>query len=130
MSPLPRPYSAEALSGFISGYAVANTADGFNPSTLGAKFLAQTADMRVDRAGLDFSLVIPDIHEEMFARQHAATALHKLTKKPELCGCKLDWLAMDSYFMTFDIKDNLAYLKARDFFDTVLRCSAEQRTDS
>ena len=65
-------------------HAVANATQSLDEIRLFAEFLAQAADVGVDRASLDFGLVVPDIEQQMLARLHPPLAFHQQLQKPEL----------------------------------------------
>jgi len=77
-------------------------------------FFAQSADMRVHRAGLDFGLVIPDVNQEMLAGLHPPPPLHQQSEQFEFGRRELDWAALDGYFVSLNVNEDLANLQAFD----------------
>src|SRR5437667_4361244 len=60
---------------------IAKTADGFDSVASLAQFLAQPADVGIDRAGIDHAFVTPDIAEEAVPLLHTAAPLHRSTQQ-------------------------------------------------
>src|SRR5437773_6166076 len=56
---------------------IAKTADSFDSVASLAQFLAQPADVGIDRAGIDHAFVTPDVAEQAVALLHPAAPLHQ-----------------------------------------------------
>src|SRR5438132_3339960 len=79
--------------------AVTKSTHGFNDVPRFSKLLAKTANMRIDRAGIDHAFVTPDFIEQTILLLHAAAALHQCSQKFELQAGQIDALTIYSDFM-------------------------------
>src|SRR5439155_7786983 len=87
----PARYSAEksnslrrkTTASFLA-QAITKSAHGFNDVPRFSKLLAKTANVSIDRAGVDHALVTPDFVEQTIPLLHAAAALHQCSQKFEL----------------------------------------------
>src|SRR4029077_2089491 len=70
-----RPRTAFAPTPLLFAKAIAETAHSFNRVAGLAEFFAQSANVRVHGAGVDYAFVAPDVVEQFIALLHPASAL-------------------------------------------------------
>src|SRR5438132_10712884 len=78
---------------------IAKTANSFDSVASLAQFLAQPADVGIDRAGIDHAFVTPDIAEEAVALLHPAAPLHQSAQQFVLEAGEMNYFTIDGNMM-------------------------------
>jgi len=60
-----------------TGHAEAHPTDSFHIGTLGAKFLTQTTDVRVQRTRCCFAMIAPHLIHQVLTGQHIPAGTHE-----------------------------------------------------
>src|SRR5437763_12221024 len=82
---------------------IAKTADSFDRVASLAQFLAQPADVGIDRAGIDHAFVTPDIAEQAVPLLHPAAPLHQSTQKFVLEAGVMNYFNIERNMMEYTI---------------------------
>src|SRR6266496_1319182 len=78
---------------------IAKTADSFDSVPSLAQFLAQPADVGIDRAGIDHAFVTPDIAEQAVPLLHPTAPLHQGTQQFVLEAGEMNYFTIDRNMM-------------------------------
>src|SRR5439155_22911213 len=78
---------------------IAKTADSFDSVASLAQFLAQPADVGIDRAGIDHAFITPDIAEQTVPLLHPAAPLHQSTQQFVLEAGEMNYFTIDRNMM-------------------------------
>src|SRR5437868_5785054 len=87
---------------------IAKTADSFDSVASLAQFLAQPADVGIDRAGIDHAFVTPDIAEQAVSLLHPAAPLHQSVQQFVLEAGETNYFAVDGNMMAQAIDSDRA----------------------
>lgn len=87
----------------LFGDAVADAAHRFNQAAHRAELLAQRADMHVHRASFAAVVVVPDLREDLVARQHDAAVLEQVAEQLELLVGQRNLAALHRHVTALDI---------------------------
>src|SRR6266480_2915879 len=78
---------------------IAETADSFDSVASLAQFLAQPADVGIDRAGIDHAFVTPDVAEQAVPLLHPAAPLHQSAQQFVLEAGEMNYFTIDGNMM-------------------------------
>src|SRR6266702_7550703 len=87
---------------------IAKTADSFDSVASLAQFLAQPADVGIDRAGIDHAFVTPDIAEEAVPLLHPAAPLDQSAQQFVFEASEMNYFTIDGNMMAQAIDPNRA----------------------
>src|SRR5437762_10285129 len=88
---------------------IAKTADSFDSVASLAQFLAQPADVGIDRAGIDHAFVTPDIAEQAVPLLHPTAPWHQGTQQFVLEPGEMYYFTIHGNMMSLSIDPNRSY---------------------